>query len=639
MLSMQSGAQRASRRSPLRRTLVATMLLVLVGAGAVVAGPPAAAAVDGPKVAIIVGPAGTQTAGNRVWADAAAQEARHYTQNVVRVYSPRATWSSVKAAITGASIVVYIGRGYGFPTPRTRTLNKSVHDGFGLNPVSGVDNSTTRYYGETYIRQVRFAPGALVLLSHLSYASGNGESGQPQPTLTVARQRVDNYAAGFLAAGATAVIAEAAYSPTWYIRAIFTRNTSIDSVWRTAPSYHGHVTSVWSSRTHGAVSRTDPTQKGSGYYRAFTGRPSLTTATIRGGIPVSAVPVPPPSTVPASINATCASNVSAALNAWIKSRPDGSTLTFPSGSCYRLGSDAGLNLANRTGLTLIGTGVTLQQRTTGASNFSSAFFLQNSKHITIRGFAVDGGNAATGTTGAAAAINEHINGAVIRAGCSFVEFDHVNWNRLRGFGILISAEGGTTWPADISIHDSVIRGGEMGIGILAGRRIKIERNAINDSVYIAVDLEPDTANQGFADVLISDNDVTRYSWGQNLTSWFVAANPTDSILGSTLMDGLTITGNRVHVGAATTNNGNADGLGGLGIRADKANRKYDVVITNNTTSDDDTQSSGRGVIYLANVQNLTVTGNRQPISGGATFVRDSGTTGTRTVSGNNTSKP
>ena len=36
-------------------------------------------------------------------------------------------------------------------------------------------------------------------------------------------------------------------------------------------------------------------------------------------------------TVPATINATCASDVSPALNAWIASRPDGSTLVFPAG--------------------------------------------------------------------------------------------------------------------------------------------------------------------------------------------------------------------------------------------------------------------------------------------------------------------
>jgi len=216
--------------------------------------------------------------------------------------------------------------------------------------------------------------------------------------------------------------------------------------------------------------------------------------------------------VSASINATCASDVSGALNAWIAAQPNGSTLVFPSGSCYQLGGDAGINLAGRTGLTLVGTGSTLQLRTTGASGFSAAFFLQNSTRITIRGFTVDGGNTATGTTGAAEAVNERLNAAVIRAGSSFIEFDHVTWDRLYGFGLLISVDGGTVWPSDISIHDCTIGGGEMGIGIVAGRRIQIVHNAINDSVYTAIDLEPDASQPGgggFQDVLISDNDVTR----------------------------------------------------------------------------------------------------------------------------------
>ena len=40
----------------------------------------------------------------------------------------------------------------------------------------------------------------------------------------------------------------------------------------------------------------------------------------------------------------CATNVSPALNAWIAGRPNGSTLIFPSGSCYRLGGDEGIIL-------------------------------------------------------------------------------------------------------------------------------------------------------------------------------------------------------------------------------------------------------------------------------------------------------
>ena len=48
------------------------------------------------------------------------------------------------------------------------------------------------------------APNAVILLHHLCYASGNSEPGKPAPTKTVAKQRVDNYGAGFLKAAASA---------------------------------------------------------------------------------------------------------------------------------------------------------------------------------------------------------------------------------------------------------------------------------------------------------------------------------------------------------------------------------------------------------------------------------------------------
>ena len=110
-----------------------------------------------------------------------------------------------------------------------------------------------------------------------------------------------------------------------------------------------------------------------------------------------------------------------------------------------------------------------------------------------------------------------------------------------------------------------------------------------------------------------------------------------SAVAGAVMDNLTVTGNRVHVGAATADNGNSDGVGGLGIRSDKANIKRNFVFTNNWTIDDDTRSTTRFVLNLANVNNLTVTGNRQPITNGSGFLIDVNTTGTRVVSGNDTS--
>jgi hypothetical protein len=178
----------------------------------------------------------------------------------------------------------------------------------------------------------------------------------------------------------------------------------------------------------------------------------------------------------------------------------------------------------------------------------------------------------------------------------------------------------------------------MGVGIVAGRRVKIERCQINDSIDTAIDLEPDASQVGgggFEDVLISDCDITGYGWGQSLTSWFVAACPQDAVLASCVMNGLTVTKNRVHTGAVGPVNGSQTGLGGLGIRADKTNAKKNFVITDNVTTHTDTRSSSRSTMNLANVENLTVTGNKQP-STGAQLLSDTGTTGTRVVSGNTT---
>jgi hypothetical protein len=616
--------------------VAAGALLGAVLLGVAVTAPVARAADSTVKVAIIVGPAGSQTATNRSWGNAAAAEAANYTSNVVKVYSPRATWANVKAAMTGASIVVYIGRGYGYPGSGTSSLLASRQNGFALNTATGGRDSRWINYGEKYIRTVKLAPSAAVILSRLAYASGNSPAGKPQPSLTVARARAGNYAAGFLAAGAATVIADYNHRPATYLRGIFTRDQSMLLLFQGLPWYHHHAIAFRSSRTSWATGRLDPVKPRAYYYLSIVGRLSTTTSAVRGGTPVSTPPVPPTNAVPSSIDATCGSSVSAALNSWIASQPDGATLVFPSGSCYRLGGDAGLNLKGRTGLTLEGSGSTLQLRTTGASNFSSAFFLQQSSHITIKGFTVDGGNTATGTTGAAAAVNEHKNGAVVRAKSQYVEFSGVTWDRLYGFGVLISDEGAAgSWPHNIVITGSTIRGGEVGVGILAGENILVTNSAINDSVLMAVDLEPDMPQQGFRNVVISNNEVTRYAWAQTMTGWFVAACPADSVVSSVVARGLKITGNTIHTGAATSNNGSFDGLGGLGIRADKSNQKYDFVITDNTTSDDDTQAR-RYVMYLAHVSNLTVTGNRQPIAGSSGLVSAVDITGTKTISGNDT---
>jgi hypothetical protein len=289
-------ANRAPRRKLLDPLVVLVAVALLFGLGASAANPTAVAAATGPKVAIIVGPNGSATAGNRDRANAAAAEALHYTSNVVKVYSPNATWARVMSAISGASIVVYFGRGRGFPSPYSSVRRTSTQDGFGLNPVAGDGNEKTRFYGEAYIRQIALAPNALVMLHPQAYASGSSEPGRTAPTLSVARKRVDNYGAGFLAVGAGAVIAETNKSvATWYIRRVFTQDASVAAIWKAAPTRHGHISGFVSTRTSGAVGRTDPVHTSSGFTRSIVGRlGTVTMSMVRGGIAAVAVPVSAP---------------------------------------------------------------------------------------------------------------------------------------------------------------------------------------------------------------------------------------------------------------------------------------------------------------------------------------------------------
>ena len=264
----------------MRKFVVLLAFAMLAALGAFV--PVASAAPAGPKVVIIVGATHGATSTYRSDANAAYAEAIKYTSNVVKVYSPNATWSKVKAAVKGASIVIYFGHGNGWPSPYTYDPKYATKDGFGLNATAGNGDNNIKYYGEPYVSTLDLAPNAVVLLNHLCYASGNSEPGDAAPSQTTARKRVSNFAAGFLKAGAQAVIADGHGGPEPYIRALFTTHATIEEVWQGAPDFNGHVRSFPSTRTAGATAYTDTDGASTGYYRSMVAQPGLTTDEVTG---------------------------------------------------------------------------------------------------------------------------------------------------------------------------------------------------------------------------------------------------------------------------------------------------------------------------------------------------------------------
>ena len=277
-------------------TLALAVGLLVAGTGLVASSAKvAASSAYVTRVVIVVGQTQGATARYRADADESATEfqdaadAAGRAVSIVKVYSPNATWSAVKAAAKGANILVYMGHGNGYPDPYLPYEQPLKDNGMGLNAVAGSSDSTTYYYGEAYMAQLQLAPDALVILNHLCYASGNSEGGVANPTLAVAQTRVDGYGSGFIRAGARAVIAEGIDDIGYYIDTVFNGHMTVDQMWKSSPSFHDNVIAWNSSYDSGYTSQVDPNVPNPSagghevYYRSMVSIPSTKTDDVISG--------------------------------------------------------------------------------------------------------------------------------------------------------------------------------------------------------------------------------------------------------------------------------------------------------------------------------------------------------------------
>jgi hypothetical protein len=222
-----NGAHRASKLFTGARALA--MAAIILGAGGIVAVPSVAAATP-IKVVIIVGPTGTGTASNIANAKQLAAQARGYGATVIEIYSPHATWASVAANAQGANILISMGHGNGWPSPHP-PFQENTKDGLGLNARANQGNLNVQYYGANYIRKyIHLAPNAVVILHGECYSAGNSEPGNPIPSIAAGRERIQNFAAGFLAVGAKAVFAEPYGDVGYILSALFSGPTTAQTI-------------------------------------------------------------------------------------------------------------------------------------------------------------------------------------------------------------------------------------------------------------------------------------------------------------------------------------------------------------------------------------------------------------------------
>ena len=297
-----AGPRRARHLDRAASRLLAAALAAVLLAGATLAAPqPTSAAAARPVAVIVVGPTHGVTPVYLADARRIADQLRSYGARVRQVYSPWATWDRVKAASRGANLLVYLGHGNGFPSPHG-PFNAKKMDGLGLNAAGGRGHWNTRYYGEYYIaRGLDLAPGAVVILNHVCYAAGSSEPGYAPPRRATAVRRVDNFAAGFLRAGAAAVFATDR-SPRTLIRDLFrTRRTLAWVFWNSPDSSSRYASTFWSRRTPGMRGILAPRAPGR-YYMAVVGRLRMTALDWRHSwdppTATSSTPSPDPSPAP-----------------------------------------------------------------------------------------------------------------------------------------------------------------------------------------------------------------------------------------------------------------------------------------------------------------------------------------------------
>lgn len=278
----------APLRSARTRPVAILAAAVMLAAGALAPSAPPVRAATQLRAVVIVGPVGSLSTGpNSTYVADAQAVATAATANgmaVTRLYPPEAgvagvhdaTWANVAAATAGANLVYFAGHGNGFPNPYVGYLQPLVNDGYGLDP--SPNGNTPTYYGEQDVKTVKLAPGAIVFLNHLCYAPGASEPGNPVPDQATAIERVDNFAAGFLAAGAGAVFSDDGSGMATLVNELFSAapTTTVDQLFATV-DYHGHDIRQASVRTPGADLHLDPSGTGVVWTHALAGRLGMTT--------------------------------------------------------------------------------------------------------------------------------------------------------------------------------------------------------------------------------------------------------------------------------------------------------------------------------------------------------------------------
>lgn len=254
--------------------------------------------------------------------------------------------------------------------------------------------------------------------------------------------------------------------------------------------------------------------------------------------------------VPATIDATGATDVSVAMQTFIDGCPNGTLVSFPAGATYLLAGD-GIRIPDgRTNLILEGHGATL--RTTGPRILDSAFIFGwaagGASHITIRNFALRGDNPNPGTSTQFHPGQESSQGVSVYRRASYIELDRLTIADFWGHALYVSTGGHPgEEPDHIWVHDCTVdRMGVMGVAIAAVKSMWVEDNTINDTAIYPIDFEDGQAGEAMQHVYIRRNKLNRWCLAPQYTGHAIVGDgSTGMVWDDVVIDGNVLTGGDV----------------------------------------------------------------------------------------------
>jgi len=308
--------------------------------------------------------------------------------------------------------------------------------------------------------------------------------------------------------------------------------------------------------------------------------------------------------IPDSVDPTGAEDVTSRLQRFVDAAPDGVTIRFAPGGRYRV--EGTLLVRQRHGLTFEGGGATLFATQPTSDPERVHWWVDESTDIQIRDLTVEGAHPDPGT---------HVpdfqwqHAFQIYGGHDIEIGPNVTATGIVGDGVYIAR-----WADGVYVHDCTISwNGRMGIAVVAGRNILVERCTFNNIAYSVFDIEPNDGNvpaEGADAITFRDNVVD----GPVFSKFFALG-------GYGPVSNVVVTGNTV-----------AGARNGIAVdarpRADTPRRSNVIFMDNVAEGVFGDFDAVLAVLEFSNIDGLIIRGNTQAVApGGIIFARVKDSTG------------